>query len=96
MSAVRRFAAPVIVGAVVFFADLFAFWLIWAEADAVPTAHPAWPQIAWPIISFPVFSVTTKTFATAYFWELTVLNVSLWACAAAFIAWKATTHRVAG
>jgi hypothetical protein len=95
MSAVRRFATPILVGAVVFFANLFAFWCIWAEADAVPTAHTSvWPRIAWPFISFPVFSVTTKSFATAYFWELAVLNVSLWACAAAFITWKATTHRV--
>jgi hypothetical protein len=96
MSSVRKCATPVLVGVVVFVADLFTFWFIWAEADAVPAAHPAvWPRIAWPIVSFPVFSVTTKNFATVYFWDLAVLNASLWACAAAFIAWKASDRRVA-
>jgi hypothetical protein len=70
MSAVRRFATPVLVGVVVFVADLFVFWFVWSAADAVPAAQAAvWPRIAWPIISFPVFSVTTKNFATVYFWE---------------------------
>ena len=97
MSAVRKFATPILVSVVVFVADLFTFWFIWAEADAVPAAHTAvWPRIAWPIVSFPVFSVTAKNFATVYFWELAVLNASLWACAAAFIAWKASDRRVAG
>ena len=92
MLAVRRIATLVFVGLAVFVADLFTFWLVWAEADAVPTAHPAvWARIAWPIISFPMFSVTTKSIASLYFWELVVLNASLWACAAAFIAWKART-----
>ncbi len=96
MSAVCRFTTPVLVGVVVFVVDFFTFWFVWVEADAVPAAHTAvWPRIAWPIISFPVFSVTTKNFATVYFWELAVLNVSLWACAAAFIAWKANNRRVA-
>ncbi len=95
MSAVRRFATPVLVGVVVFVADLFAFWFVWAAADAVAAHTAVWPRIAWPIISFPVFSVTTKNFATVYFWELAVLNVSLWACAAAFVAWKANSRRVA-
>jgi len=96
MSAVRRFATPVFVGVAVLVADLFTFWFVWTEADAVSTAHPAvWARIAWPIISFPVFSVTTKNLATLYFGELEVLNASLWACAASFIAWKASTCRMA-
>lgn len=78
MSSVHKCATPVLVGVVVFVADLFTFWFIWPEADAVPAAHPAvWPRIAWPIVSFPVFSVTTKNFATVYFWELAVLNAFL-------------------
>ena len=89
MSTVRRLFTPVLVGAVAFCADLLAFWYVWAEADAVPTAHPAlWPRLAWPIISFPLYSVTSKSFATVYFWEIAFLNISLWAFTAALIAWK--------
>jgi hypothetical protein len=95
MSAVRKFATPILVGVVVFVADLFTFWFIWAEADAVPAPHTAVWRISWSVVSFPVFSVTTKNFATVYFWELAVLNASLWACAAAFIGWKASYRRVA-
>lgn len=96
MSAVRKVVTPVLVGVVVFVADLFTFWFVWAEADAVPATHTAaWPRIAWPIVSFPVFSITTKNFATVYFWELAVLNAFLWACAAAFIAWKPSDREVA-
>jgi hypothetical protein len=96
MSTVRRPIAPALVGAVAFVADLRLFFFVWAEADAIPTAHPAfWPRIAWPIISFPVFSVTSKDFATVYFWELGFVNISLWACTAAFIAWRLERRKVA-
>lgn len=97
MSAIRKFATPGLVGVVIFAADSVAFWFVWIAADVVPPAAHAqgWPRIVWPIISFPVFSVTTKNFATIYFWELAVLNVSLWACVAAFIAWKANNRGVA-
>jgi hypothetical protein len=96
MSAARGFATLVLVGVFVFVADLFVFWFFWAAADAVPAVQAAvWRRIAWPIISFPVFSFTTKNFATAYFWELAVLNVSLWACATAFLAWKVNNRSAA-
>jgi hypothetical protein len=89
MVAFGRRAATVLVGAVVFLVDLCAFWFIWAEADAIPSAHLAiWREIAWPLISFPVFSVTSKSIATVYFWEFGFLNAFLWACGAAFLAWK--------
>src|SRR5437763_6865443 len=95
MSAVRRPIAPALVGAVAFVADLLLFFSVWAEADATPTAHPAfWPRIAWPIISFPVFSVITKKFANAYFWELGLVNISLWSCTAALVVWRFGRRRV--
>jgi hypothetical protein len=93
MSTVRRLIAPALVGAVAFVGDLFLFFFVWAEADAV---HPAfWPRIAWPILSFPVFSVTSKNFARVYFWELGFVNTSLWACTAACIAWRLGRRKVA-
>jgi hypothetical protein len=96
MSTVRRLITPILVGAVAFVADFLLFFFVWAEADAVPTAHPAfWPRIVWPIISFPVFSVTSKNFATVYFWELAFVNTSLWACTAVFIARKPGCRKVA-
>jgi hypothetical protein len=49
----------------------------------------------WPIISFPVFSVTSKNFATVYFWELGFVNTSLWACTGVFIARKLGRRKVA-
>lgn len=83
ISTVRRLITPVLVGAVAFCADLLVFWYVWAEADTVPTAHPAfWPRIVWPIIAFPLYSVTSKNFATVYFWEMGFVNISLWACTA--------------
>jgi hypothetical protein len=96
MSTVRRLITPAIVGAVAFVADFLLFFFVWAEADALPTAHLAfWPRIMWPIISFPMFSVTSKIFATVYFWELGLVNSSLWACTAAFVAWKLGRRKVA-
>jgi len=96
MSIARRPLRSALVGVVAFFADLLLFWYVWAEADAVLTEHPAfWPRIVWPIISFPVFSVTSKIFATIYFWELGFVNITLWACTAAFIAWKLGRSKVA-
>jgi hypothetical protein len=93
---VRRLIAPALLGAVALVVDLLLFLFVWAEADAIPTAHPAfWPRIAWPIISFPVFSVTPKNFATVYFWELGFVNISLRVCTAAFIAWKLGRRKVA-
>ena len=96
MSTVRRLIAPTLVGAVAFVADFLLFFFVWAEAGAVPSAHPAfWPRIVWPIVSFPVFSVTSKNFATVYFWELGFVNTSLWACTAVFIAGKLGRRKVA-
>jgi hypothetical protein len=96
MSTVRRPFTPALVGAVAFCADLLAFWYVWAEADTVPTAHSAfWSRIAWPIISFPLYSVTSKSFATIYFWEMAFLNISLWAFTAAFIAWQLGRRKAA-
>jgi hypothetical protein len=96
MSNVRRLITPILVGAVAFVADFLLFFFVWAESDAVPTAHPAfWPRIVWTIISFPVFSVASKNFATACFWELGFVNTSLWACTGVFIARKLGRRKVA-
>lgn len=58
MPIVRKFATSTIVGAVVFFTNLFEFWFIWAKADVIASVRAApWVWRALRIISFPVFSV---------------------------------------
>lgn len=78
-----RIPRHVIVGVVVFIVGLTCFFFAWAAADAIRPVPLA--RTAFTVLSFPVFTVSSARLATAYFWELAILNYCAWAVLAGWL-----------
>ncbi len=79
-----RNIAPYIVAALMFVVAISAFFVVWANADAIHP--PRWSAAAFNVVSFPTFSVIPQRLTNDKLWEFAILNSAFWAVVAAAFA----------